>query len=201
VNAILPGFLTGFSLIVAIGAQNAFILRQGLTRQYIFLIVTVCAFSDALLIALGTFGLGALIQAIPNLLEIMRWLGVAYLTWFGLSSARRAVKSNALTVAEDAQVSLKKTMLLTLGFTFLNPHVYLDTVILVGSLANHFGDNKWFFAIGAAIASFTWFFSLGFAASKLAVLMAKPVFWKILDIFIAAVMFSLAINLAVGKLG
>jgi L-lysine exporter family protein LysE/ArgO len=201
VNAILPGFLTGFSLIVAIGAQNAFILRQGLTRQYIFLIVTVCAFSDALLIALGTFGLGALIQAIPNLLEIMRWLGVAYLTWFGLSSARRAIKSNALTVAEDAHVSLKKTMLLTLGFTFLNPHVYLDTVILVGSLANHFGDNKWFFAIGAAIASFTWFFSLGFAASKLAVLMAKPVFWKILDIFIAAVMFSLAINLAVGKLG
>jgi L-lysine exporter family protein LysE/ArgO len=201
VNAILPGFLTGFSLIVAIGAQNAFILRQGLTRQYIFLIVTVCAFSDALLIALGTFGLGALIQAIPNLLEIMRWLGVAYLTWFGLSSARRAIKTNALTVGEDAHVSLKKTMLLTLGFTFLNPHVYLDTVILVGSLANHFGDNKWFFAIGAAIASFTWFFSLGFAASKLAVLMAKPVFWKILDIFIAAVMFSLAINLAVGKLG
>ncbi|NDC19556.1 MAG: amino acid transporter [Microbacteriaceae bacterium] len=200
-NAILPGFLTGFSLIVAIGAQNAFILRQGLTRQYIFLIVTVCAFSDALLIALGTFGLGALIQAIPNLLEIMRWLGVAYLTWFGLSSARRVIKTNALTVAEDAHVSLKKTMLLTLGFTFLNPHVYLDTVILVGSLANHFGDNKWFFAIGAAIASFTWFFSLGFAASKLAVLMAKPVFWKILDIFIAAVMFSLAINLAVGKLG
>lgn len=200
-NAILPGFLTGFSLIVAIGAQNAFILRQGLTRQYIFLIVTVCAFSDALLIALGTFGLGALIQAIPNLLEIMRWLGVAYLIWFGLSSARRAIKTNALTVAEDAHVSLKKTMLLTLGFTFLNPHVYLDTVILVGSLANHFGDNKWFFAIGAAIASFTWFFSLGFAASKLAVLMAKPVFWKILDIFIAAVMFSLAINLAVGKLG
>jgi L-lysine exporter family protein LysE/ArgO len=201
VNAILPGFLTGFSLIVAIGAQNAFILRQGLTRQYIFLIVTVCAFSDALLIALGTFGLGALIQAVPNLLEIMRWLGVAYLTWFGLSSARRAIKTNALTVAEDAHVSLKKTMLLTLGFTFLNPHVYLDTVILVGSLANHFGDNKWFFAIGAAIASFTWFFSLGFAASKLAVLMAKPVFWKILDIFIAAVMFSLAINLAVGRLG
>jgi L-lysine exporter family protein LysE/ArgO len=200
VNAILPGFLTGFSLIVAIGAQNAFILRQGLTRQYIFLIVTVCAFSDALLIALGTFGLGALIQAIPNLLEIMRWLGVAYLTWFGLSSARRAIKTNALTVAEDTHVSLKKTMLLTLGFTFLNPHVYLDTVVLVGSLANHFGDNKWFFAIGAAIASFTWFFSLGFAASKLAVLMAKPVFWKILDVFIAAVMFSLAINLAVGAM-
>jgi len=200
VNAILPGFLTGFSLIVAIGAQNAFILRQGLTRQYVYLIVTICALSDALLIALGTFGLGALIQAIPNLLEIMRWLGVAYLTWFGATSIRKALKTNSLTVAEEIQVSLKKTLLLTLGFTFLNPHVYLDTVILVGSVANHFGENKWFFALGATIASFTWFFSLGLAASKMAVLMAKPVFWKILDVFIAAVMFSLAINLAVGRL-
>ena len=200
-NAILPGFLTGFSLIVAIGAQNAFILRQGLTRQYVFLIVTICALSDALLIALGTFGLGALIQAIPNLLEIMRWLGVAYLTWFGATAVSKALKTNALTVADETQVSLKKTLLLTLGFTFLNPHVYLDTVILVGSVANHFGDNKWFFALGAVIASFTWFYSLGLAASKMAVLMAKPVFWKILDIFIAAVMFSLAINLAFGKLG
>ena len=199
-NAILPGFLTGFSLIVAIGAQNAFILRQGLTRQHVFLIVTICALSDALLIALGTFGLGALIQAIPNLLEIMRWLGVGYLTWFGATAVSKALKTNALTVADETQVSLKKTLLLTLGFTFLNPHVYLDTVILVGSVANHFGDNKWFFALGAVIASFTWFYSLGLAASKMAVLMAKPVFWKILDIFIAAVMFSLAINLAVGDL-
>ena len=200
-NAILPGFLTGFSLIVAIGAQNAFILRQGLTRQYVYIIVTICALSDALLIALGTFGLGALIQAIPNLLEIMRWLGVGYLTWFGATSVRKALKTSSLTASEDSQVSLKKTLLLTLAFTFLNPHVYLDTVILVGGVANHFGDNKWFFALGAVIASFIWFFSLGLAASKMAVLMAKPVFWKILDIFIAAVMFSLAINLAVGRLG
>jgi len=201
VNAILPGFLTGFSLIVAIGAQNAFILRQGLTRQYVYLIVTICALSDALLIALGTFGLGALIQAIPNLLEIMRWLGVGYLTWFGATAVRKALTTNSLTASEDSQVSLKKTLLLTLGFTFLNPHVYLDTVILVGGVANHFGDNRWFFALGAVIASFVWFFSLGLAASKMAVLMAKPVFWKILDIFIAAVMFSLAINLTLGRLG
>jgi L-lysine exporter family protein LysE/ArgO len=131
----------------------------------------------------------------------MRWLGVGYLTWFGATSVRKALKTNALTASEDSQVSLKKTLLLTLGFTFLNPHVYLDTVILVGGVANHFGDNRWFFALGAVIASFIWFFSLGLAASKMAVLMAKPVFWKILDIFIAAVMFSLAINLAVGKLG
>ncbi|NBR65220.1 MAG: amino acid transporter [Micrococcales bacterium] len=199
-NAILPGFLTGFSLIVAIGAQNAFILRQGLTRRYVFLIVTICALSDALLISLGTFGLGALIQAIPHLLDIIRWLGVAYLVWFGSTAVRKALMTNSLTVADETQVSLKKTLLLTLGFTFLNPHVYLDTVILVGGVANQFGENKWFFALGAIAASLTWFFSLGLAASKLAVVMAKPIFWKILDIFIAAVMFSLAINLAAGEL-
>jgi len=199
-QAVIAGFVTGLSLIIAIGAQNAFILRQGLTRRYVFLIVSICAVSDALLISLGTFGLGALIQAIPHLLEILRWLGVAYLVWFGSTAVRKALANNSLTVADENQVSLKKTLLLTLGFTFLNPHVYLDTVILVGGVANQFGDNKWFFALGAIIASLTWFFSLGLAASKLAVVMAKPIFWKILDIFIAAVMFSLAINLATGKL-
>jgi L-lysine exporter family protein LysE/ArgO len=199
-QAVIAGFVTGLSLIIAIGAQNAFILRQGLTRRYVFLIVSICAISDALLISLGTFGLGALIQAIPHLLEILRWLGVAYLVWFGSTAVRKALANNSLTVADENQVSLKKTLLLTLGFTFLNPHVYLDTVILVGGVANQFGDNKWFFALGAIIASLTWFFSLGLAASKLAVVMAKPIFWKILDIFIAVVMFSLAINLATGKL-
>jgi L-lysine exporter family protein LysE/ArgO len=199
-QAVIAGFVTGLSLIIAIGAQNAFILRQGLTRRYVFLIVSICAVSDALLISLGTFGLGALIQAIPHLLEILRWLGVAYLVWFGSTAVKKALTNNSLTVAEENQVSLKKTLLLTLGFTFLNPHVYLDTVILVGGVANQFGDNKWFFALGAIIASLTWFFSLGLAASKLAVVMAKPIFWKILDIFIAAVMFTLAINLATGKL-
>jgi L-lysine exporter family protein LysE/ArgO len=199
-NAILPGFLTGLSLIIAIGAQNAFVLRQGLTRKYIIPVVMICALSDALLITLGTAGLGALIQAIPLLLEILRWLGVGYLTWFGVSAVRKVLSKDSLHISEDSLVSLKKTVLMTLGFTFLNPHVYLDTVILVGGLANQFGDSKWFFALGAVCASFIWFFSLGLTASKMAVLMAKPLFWKILDAFIAAVMFSLAINLAVGKL-
>jgi len=199
-NAILPGFLTGLSLIIAIGAQNAFVLRQGLTRKYIIPVVMICALSDALLITLGTAGLGALIQAIPLLLEILRWLGVGYLTWFGVSAVLKVLAKDSLHISEDSLVSLKKTVLMTLGFTFLNPHVYLDTVILVGGLANQFGDSKWFFALGAVCASFIWFFSLGSTASKMAVLMAKPLFWKILDAFIAAVMFSLAINLAVGKL-
>jgi L-lysine exporter family protein LysE/ArgO len=199
-NAILPGFLTGLSLIIAIGAQNAFVLRQGLTRKYIIPVVLICSLSDALLITLGTAGLGALIQTIPLLLEILRWLGVGYLTWFGISAVRKVLAKDTLHVSDESAVSFKRTILMTLGFTFLNPHVYLDTVIFIGSLANQFGENKWSFALGAVCASFIWFFSLGFTASKMAVLMAKPMFWKILDIFIAAVMFSLAINLAVGKL-
>jgi L-lysine exporter family protein LysE/ArgO len=199
-NAILPGFLTGLSLIIAIGAQNAFVLRQGLTRKYIIPVVLICSLSDALLITLGTAGLGALIQTIPLLLEILRWLGVGYLTWFGISAVRKVLAKDTLHVSDESSVSFKRTILMTLGFTFLNPHVYLDTVIFIGSLANQFGENKWSFALGAVCASFFWFFSLGFTSSKMAVLMAKPMFWKILDIFIAVVMFSLAINLAVGKL-
>jgi L-lysine exporter family protein LysE/ArgO len=199
-NAILPGLLTGLSLIIAIGAQNAFVLRQGLTRKYIIPVVLICSLSDALLITLGTAGLGALIQTLPLLLEILRWLGVGYLTWFGISAVRKVLAKDTLQVSDESSVSFKRTILMTLGFTYLNPHVYLDTVIFVGSLANQFGENKWSFALGAVCASFIWFFSLGFTASKMAVLMAKPMFWKILDIFIAAVMFSLAINLAVGKL-
>jgi len=199
-NAILPGLLTGLSLIIAIGAQNAFVLRQGLTRKYIIPVVLICSFSDALLISLGTAGLGALIQAIPLLLEILRWLGVAYLTWFGISAVRKVLAKDSLHLTDESSVTLKQTVLMTLGFTFLNPHVYLDTVIFLGSIANQFGDNRWYFALGAMLASFIWFFSLGLSASKMAVVMAKPMFWKILDVFIAAVMFSLAINLAVGKL-
>lgn len=199
-NAIWPGLFTGLSLIVAIGAQNAFVLRQGLTRRHIFAVVFICSLSDALLITLGTAGLGALIQSAPLLLEILRWLGVAYLSWFGISAIRKVVGKDTLQVGEENALPLRQTVLLTLGFTFLNPHVYLDTVILVGSLANQFANERWYFALGAVAASFIWFFSLGFVAGKMAVLMSRPAFWKILDVFIAAVMFSLAINLALGRL-
>lgn len=199
-QAILPGLLTGLSLIVAIGAQNAFVLRQGLLRKHVFVIVLICALSDALLIALGVLGLGSLIAALPWLLEVIRWVGVAFLVWYGSSSLRRFIKQDSLKAAESSVVSLKEAVLTTLALTFLNPHVYLDTVIFIGGIASQFGDQKWFFAIGAVVASFVWFFSLGLGASKAAVLVSKPVFWKVLDIFIAAVMFSLAITLAVSKL-
>ena len=199
-QSIVAGFLTGLSLIVAIGAQNAFVLRQGLLRKHVLVIVVICALSDALLIALGVLGLGSLISALPWLLEVIRWVGVAFLVWYGSSSLRRFVKQDSLKAAESSVGSLKQAVVTTLSLTFLNPHVYLDTVIFIGGIANSFGDQKWWFVLGAITASFLWFFSLGFGASKASVLVSKPVFWKILDIFIAAVMFSLAITLALAKL-
>ena len=199
-QAALAGLLTGLSLIVAIGAQNAFVLRQGLLRKHVLVIVVICALSDALLIALGVLGLGSLISALPWLLEVIRWVGVAFLVWYGSSSLRRFVKQDSLKAAESSVGSLKQAVVTTLSLTFLNPHVYLDTVIFIGGIANSFGDQKWWFVLGAITASFLWFFSLGFGASKASVLVSKPVFWKILDVFIAAVMFSLAITLALAKL-
>ena len=199
-QAIIPGLLTGFSLIVAIGAQNAFVLRQGLLKKHVLVIVVICALSDAFLITLGVLGLGGLISALPWLLEVIRWIGVAFLAWYGSSSLRRFVKQDSLTAAESSVGTLKQAVVTTLALTFLNPHVYLDTVIFIGGIANSFGDQKWWFVLGAITASFLWFFALGFGASKASVLVSKPVFWKILDVFIAAVMFSLAITLALAKL-
>ena len=197
---VLTGLLTGLSLIVAIGAQNAFVLRQGLLKKHVLVIVLICAISDATLITLGVLGLGSLISALPWLLEVIRWVGVAFLVWYGSSSLRRFAKNESLKAAEAGSGTLKQTVLTVLALTFLNPHVYLDTVIFIGGIANQFGDQKWMFVIGAVSASFIWFFSLGFGASKASVLVSKPAFWKILDIFIAAVMYSLAITLAVAKL-
>jgi L-lysine exporter family protein LysE/ArgO len=196
VIAFLPGFLTGLSLIIAIGAQNAFVIRQGLTKKHVLLVVAICAISDALLILLGVAGLGALIAGLPWLLEIIRWFGVAYLTWFGIRSVRSAFKTQVLDASGSQSGSAKTVVLAVLGFTFLNPHVYLDTVILLGSIGNQFGEDKWWFALGGAVASILWFSSIGFGARAASRFMAKPVFWKVLDLLIAAVMFGIAIMLA-----
>lgn len=194
--ASLPGLLAGLSLIIAIGAQNAFVIRQGLTKKHVLLVVAICAISDALLILLGVAGLGALISGLPWLLEIIRWFGVAYLTWFGIRSIRSAFKTQTLDASGVQSSSAKGVVLSVLGFTFLNPHVYLDTVILLGSISNQFGQDKWWFALGAVVASFLWFSSIGFGAKAASRFMAKPVFWKVLDLVIAAVMFGIAILLA-----
>jgi L-lysine exporter family protein LysE/ArgO len=196
VFAIIPGLLAGFSLIIAIGAQNAFVIRQGLTKKFVLLTVLICAFSDALLIALGASGLGALIKANKNILEFVRWFGVAYLLWFAFKSARSAFKKEVLKSAGEASADKKSVILTVLGLTFLNPHVYLDTVILLGSISNQFGSDKWFFVTGAIFASFLWFTSIGFGAKSASRFMSRPIFWKILDSLIAVIMLSIALFLA-----
>jgi L-lysine exporter family protein LysE/ArgO len=194
--AIVPGFLAGLSLIIAIGAQNAFVIRQGLTKKYVLLTVLICACSDALLIALGASGLGALIKSNKDLLEFVRWFGVAYLLWFAFKSAKSAFKQEVLNSAGEASANKKSVVLAVLALTFLNPHVYLDTVILLGSISNQFGSDKWFFVTGAIIASFLWFTSIGFGAKSASRFMSRPIFWKILDSLIAAIMLSIAAFLA-----
>lgn len=190
------GFFTAISLIAAIGAQNAYVIRQSLTRKHVLLVVVICALADAVLIIAGIAGLGALITSAPMLMEFIRWFGVAYLVWFGIKSVRSAFKIQSLDAGTAQSAGRKQVVLSILGFTFLNPHVYLDTVILLGSIANQFQSDRWWFGFGAMMSSVVWFFSIGYGAKAAAKYMAKPVFWKILDLVIAVVMFSIAILLA-----
>lgn len=194
--AFLPGLLTGFSLIMAIGAQNAFLIRQGLTKRHVLVVVAICASSDALLIFAGIGGLGLAVSRLPVLLEIVRWFGVAYLLWFAFNSIKSALKTEQLNADTGQSGSLKQVVLTTLALTYLNPHVYLDTVIFLGSIGNQFGENRWLFAAGAAVASLIWFSLVGFGAKAAAGIMAKPIFWRILDSVIAVVMISIAVMLA-----
>lgn len=191
----ITGILTSLGLIMAIGAQNAYVLRQALKKKHVLAMVILTAGSDALLIALGVFGLGALIQASPLLLEVMRWGGAAYLIWFGIGSLRNSTKHQAIETVGGKSDSLKVVLITLAGFTYLNPHVYLDTVIFLGSIANTFGENKWIFAFGAMLGSFIWFSSLGFGAQAAAKYLTSPKFWKWLDLAIAFVMFGIAIML------
>ena len=193
---LISGFFSGLTLIVAIGAQNAFVIKQGLRREHVLLIVLICSISDAFLIFLGSAGLGQLIQSIPELLEVVRWFGVVYLLWFGVKSFKSAFTNQSLSAAEG-QLSSKRMVVTTmLALTFLNPHVYLDTVILLGSIANQFENQRWLFSTGAALGSFVWFFSIGYGAKAASRFMSKPIFWKVLDLIIAAIMFTIAIFLA-----
>ncbi len=192
--ASVAGFFTGLSLIIAIGAQNAYVLRLGLMRHHVFAVVLFCAVSDALLIIAGVAGLGAVIQQLPVLMEVFRYAGAAYLIWFGIAAIRRAMNPNTLE-AQGESFPLVKTLATMAALTWLNPHVYLDTVILLGSIGNQFVPNQWWFASGAVVASFVWFFSLGYGAKLLSRFMASPRFWQVLDIVIALVMFSIALTL------
>ena len=197
--ALFSGFLASLSLIIAIGAQNAFVIKQGLLRSHVTLVVLFCSVADALFIVLGVGGLGTFVQRQPQALEYIRWFGVAYLTWFGIKSVRAALSTQSLAVATSEKQSTGKILLSLVTFTFLNPHVYLDTVILLGSIANQFADHRWYFAVGASVASVLWFTVIGYGARAASKFMTRPLFWKILDSVIAVIMFTIAITLAFYK--
>ena len=198
-DALVAGFLTGLSLIVAIGAQNAFVLRQGLLRQYVGPVVTVCALSDLVLIAAGVAGIGALVQHAPTALTVVRWLGVAFLTTYGVRSLWRARHAGGLAAASEGETRLRGVLLQITALTWLNPHVYLDTVLLVGSIAAHHGPTgKWWFGAGAGVASIVWFTSLGYGARLAAPLLARPRSWQVLDVLIGLTMLLIAASLALG---
>ncbi|GAB3748959.1 L-lysine exporter [Yimella radicis] len=188
------GALTGLGLIVAIGAQNAYVLRQGIHRQHVAIVVAICALSDALLIILGVAGVGALIADHPTALNIMKWLGAAYLVWFAITSFRSALKPQALELS--GPVKRSGVIATTLALTYLNPHVYLDTVLMLGNIANQHGaDGRWWFAAGAVTGSIVWFSALGFGARAVAPWMSKPSVWRVLDVTIGCMMLLIAVLL------
>lgn len=197
---LMAGFGLGFSLILAIGAQNAFVLRQGIRGQHVLPIVLTCAFSDALLITAGVAGFGTLTAAVPWFETAMRLGGVLFLTWYGLRALRAAWTGGAAlrTEGQGVQTALLPAVLTCLAFTWLNPHVYLDTVLLIGSIASQFPGQELVFAAGAMTASFLFFFGLGYGARWLRPLFADPKSWRILDGIVAATMWAIAFKLLQG---
>ncbi|MFE6964438.1 LysE/ArgO family amino acid transporter [Agromyces sp. NPDC057679] len=234
-SSALAGLGLGLSLIVAIGAQNVFVLRQGIRREHVFAVAAICALSDLALIFVGVSGIGAVLAAVPWLVEVIRWVGAAFLVGYGLLAARRALKPGGeALVADTPEISVSQdpaletrasqdemprsssihvvapekhvmapekrstltvALLTCLALTWLNPHVYLDTVFLLGSVANSHGDGRWAFAAGAGAASLVWFFALAYGARLLGRVLATPRAWRILDGVIAVVMFAIAASL------
>jgi L-lysine exporter family protein LysE/ArgO len=201
-SAALSGFALGGSLIIAIGAQNAFILRQGLLRRHVFVLCLICALSDALLIAAGVGGMGAIVSQSPVLILLVTIGGTVFLGTYAVLAFKRAAKPAAMVAGSPEGMSLKAAVLACLAFTFLNPHVYLDTVLLLGSLsASYAGGERVAYGIGAAIASFSWFFGLGYGARLLAPIFARPAAWRVLDASIGVVMSLLAAGLLLSAFG
>jgi L-lysine exporter family protein LysE/ArgO len=196
-SAGFEGALISLSLIVAIGAQNAFVIRQGLSNRHVFLVCTICAFSDAALISLGVFGFGEFLSKSGNIAEIIEWMAISFLIIYSVLRFRAAWKGNTLEIDDsDNAFSAKKTAMITMGFTWLNPHVYLDTTVLLGTASLQFqGDEKIAFAIGAMSSSFLFFYSLGFGARRLAPLLKTEKAWKFIDFSIGLVMIWIAIGI------
>ncbi|SIO10230.1 LysE/ArgO family amino acid transporter [Agromyces cerinus] len=234
-SSLLAGFGLGLSLIVAIGAQNVFVLRQGIRREHVFAVAAICALSDLALIVVGVSGIGVVLAAVPWLVDVIRWAGAAFLVAYGLLAARRAIRPSGETLevasaereVESAEADaaglvdagagtpaapadpaasvsttltrrstgLAAAVLTCLALTWLNPHVYLDTVFLLGSVANTHGDGRWAFAAGAGIASLVWFFGLAYGARLLGGVLSSPRAWRVLDAVIAVVMVGLGVML------
>ncbi len=190
------GLLTGWSLIVAIGAQNAYVLRQGLSRKYVGVVVAICAVSDFFLILAGVAGIGTIVERAPAALNVVRWLGVAFLLWYGVSSLLRARRTEGLEAARAGATSSRAAALTAVALTWLNPHVYLDTVLLLGSIANQHEDGRWWFGGGAALASLIWFTVLGYGARLAHGLLASARAWRVLDVLIGLTMIAIAATLA-----
>jgi L-lysine exporter family protein LysE/ArgO len=197
-HPLLTGLATGLTLIIAIGAQNAFVLRQGLVRQYVGPVVAVCAVSDLVLILAGVSGIGTVVEQASWVLDVVRWLGAAFLAWYGLSSLLRARRPQTLEAARAGAPSLRRAVVTAVALTWLNPHVYLDTVLLLGSIATAQGDGRWWFAVGACVASVLWFTTLGYGARFAQRLFATPGAWRVLDVVIGLTMLGIALKLALG---
>lgn len=192
----LAGLSLGFSLILAIGSQNAFVLKQGLKREHVFVVCLLCAVSDALLIALGVSGFSAIIAKAPWVETLARYGGAIFLVTYGARSFWAAISaSESLTPAENGNTSLAVVITTCLAFTWLNPHVYLDTVVLLGAVSAQFPGQELFFTLGAVLASFVFFFALGYGARVLTPIFKRPLSWKVLDFVIGVIMWSIAISL------
>lgn len=187
----LVGFLTTMALIAAIGAQNAFVLRQGIRGEHVVPVIAVCAISDLILISAGIAGVGALVTAHPDAMTVAKFGGAAFLIGYGVLAARRAWRPSALNPSERTPARLAEVLVTCLALTWLNPHVYLDTVVLLGTVANEHHDQRWLFGAGAVTASAIWFTGLGLGARRLAGLFATPSTWRILDGIIAVMMVAL----------
>ena len=193
----IQGLGTGAGLIIAIGAQNAYVLSQSIKKNHHLTVCLVCALCDAVLITLGVMGTGDLVANNPILMKPAAWGGAAFLTWYGFGAIRSAIKGGKLESEEVTTTEIKKVILLTLAITLLNPHVYLDTVVMLGSMSGQYaGDARYLFGLGAISASFLWFYSLGFGGRALAPIFRKPNTWRILDSLIAIIMWTIAFNMA-----
>ena len=195
-TSFLAGFALGLSLIVAIGAQNAFVLRQGIRKRHVGAVVLTCILSDAILIAAGVVGFGALVHQYPMLEPIAKWGGALFLIVYGLLCIRRAVfVTETLETSGSAEQSMSSAVITCLALTWLNPHVYLDTVVLLGAVASQYGDDRWVFGAGAIAASTAFFVALGYGAALLQPIFAQPRAWRFLDAAVALLMWSIALAL------